>query len=408
MSCFLSLASGRGTTPKRMLLASFIIAIFTQCGSPENQITTQGLPYTIKVAEAYQQGAEVPLSQFAESIEYIPLETTEGSLIGNNASFYLFGDYIISIAFRQVYLFDRKSGAFIKELKRYGQGPDEYSNTQPNIHIDEERGVVYLKDNRNVSLGLNVKGETSLSFKTPQGAGAYIMGYAQLNDDLFVGFQANPVCEEKVKLMIFNKNGEVVKTFANHLQCEQDDLGSISFDSSEGAFYRWNGQVGFKESYNDTLFMVSPDSLSSKAVFKSGKYGIAYKDKKRMGMEAGKDYHLITDLDETVDHLFFQLYFREKMHSGLYNKTTGETRVVRSDKSEINGFYNDLDNFLPFRLKYATDNLQGVGFVEAPDVITWLEANPEKAKALPARLKPLSKLKEDDNPVVMVIKFKPK
>lgn len=406
MSSFLSLASGKGTTPKRMLLASFIIAIFTQCSSPENQVATQGLPYTIKVAEAYQQGAEVPLSQFAESVEYIPLETTEGALIGRNASFYLFGDYIISIAFRQVYLFDRKSGAFIKELKRYGQGPDEYRNTQPNIHADEKRGVVYLKDNRNVSLGLNVKGETSFSFKTPQGAGAYIMGYAQLTDDLFVGFQANPVCEEQVKLMIFNKNGEVIKTFANHLQCEQDDLGSISFDSGEGSFYRWNGQVGFKETYNDTLFMVSPDSLSPKAVFDSGDYGIAYKDKKRLEMAAGKDYHLITDLDETDEHLFFRLYFKEEMHSGLYNKQTRETQVVRSDKSDINGFHNDLDNFLPFSLKYATDDQQAVGFIEAPDVITWLEENPEKAKALPTRLKPLSQLKEDDNPVLMIVTLK--
>jgi len=44
--------------------------------------------------------------------------------------------------------------------------------------------------------------------------------------------------------------------------------------------------------------------------------------------------------------------------------------------------------------------------MEAYEILEWFENNPEKAAKLPAHLKALSKLKEDDNPVVVIVKLK--
>ena len=406
MSCF-----NRAYLQRVHVVYPFVIGLslsflLLSCGSTEEQKNSPKLPYQVNLVEAYRQNSQVPLSRFAKSVEYIKLESSEEALIGQFPHFYLFGDYLICIAFRQVYVFDRKSGDFIEELRGYGQGPDEYRSTRSRIHADEERGVVYVRDNRNIELGLNVKGETALRFKGPEGDEHYVTNYAQLNDDLFVGFHPNTLCDQDIKLVIFNKVGKVIKTFTNHLQCENYDPNRLYFSSSEGTFYHWNGQVGFKETYNDTLFIVKTDSLSTKAVFNSGEYGLPYEEKKKLQGEGTENYHVITQIDETDNQIFFNLYFRENRHSGFYDKQTGETLISRTRDAENHLFINDLDNFLPFNPLYATGQGELVGFIEAPEVLNWLDENPEKAQALPNSLRELTKLSDDDNPIVMIVKLK--
>lgn len=406
MSCFYRTTSHKANTASLSFLGLFLMLTLWSCGDSAEQVRKTELPYQIDLVEAYKQNTEVPLSLFAKSIEYLPLESTDSALIGRFPHFYLFDDYLISIAFRQVFLFDRKTGNFIKEIQGYGNGPDEYRYTRPHLHADEKRGLVYVRDSRKVERGLNINGKTALRFNTPNDDRYYVTSYASLNNDLFIGFHPNPACDQNLKLVVFNKAGQVINTFSNHLECVNYDPGRISFNSSEGAFYHWNNQVGFKETYNDTLFMVSADTLSAKAVFNSGEFSLPYEEKKKLQIEDRAGYYSITSFDETDLHIFFQLLYKGNRHSGIYTKNTGKTQISRRGKSGIQGFTNDLDNFLPFNPVYATNQGELVGFIEAPDVIGWLDENPEKARALPPRLMELTNLREDDNPIVMVVKLK--
>lgn len=409
MCCFPSRILSQCHLKMWLFLTAITVLLFTSCGtSKEEQELPKslGLPYQIDLQTAYKAGAEVPLSSFAESVEYIALETTEASLIGRGANFYIFGDHIVSIAFRQVFLFDRNTGAFIKELRSYGPGPDQYHNTSPFIHPNEEKQVVYIRDNREKRVGMSIDGSIKVSFRMPSDEGYLPMSYAELGEDLFIGFHPNWDCKQTENLVVFDAQGKVIKTFPNHQSCINYNPNSIAFNGREGQFYYWQKQIGFKEEFSDTLYRVNADTLFPLAVFGSGEYALVYKEKRKFEGKSKTDFHQVSRLDETANYLFFQLNFRGIKHSALLDKATGETRLVRSGNSEVQAFANDLDGFLPFRLRYATNEGLLVGHMEAPDVLNWMEEHPEKASQLPEELKRFGQLSVEGNPVVMVVKLK--
>ena len=66
------------------------------------------------------QTVEMKASDLIQDPEYIPLETNDSCLIRNGATFYATDDYIVSIARRQIYLFDRRTGRFVREIGKAG------------------------------------------------------------------------------------------------------------------------------------------------------------------------------------------------------------------------------------------------------------------------------------------------
>lgn len=389
------------------IIGLFISATtFFSCSSSDEKKDAQNGSTTINLDQAYANRNEVPLSTFAEAVEYIPLETLEESLVGSNPSFYLTGNKIISVRFRQIYTFDSKSGSFIEEIRGYGEGPEDYRNTMPYLDFNHEDKVLYVTKKPALIRELNSKGEIIGEFELPSDEN-YVMGFSKLSNNLFVGYNANPTCEGKNRLTVFNEKGEVLKVFPNPLQCTHDMSRGISFDFSEGQFYRNKGKVYFKEVFNDTLFHVTKDSLTAHVIFDSKNKSIPYEDKtKYPTLESRADFLQPSVTSITEGHIFFHLTTKNQRFNGVINRETGETKLSDIGRTEIHGFVNDLDNFLPFVPQFSTDNNQLVGYVEAPDVLAWFKENPEKAAQLPERLKILGKMKPDDNPVVMIVDLK--
>lgn len=89
------------------------------------------------------------------------------------------------------------------------------------------------------------------------------------------------------------------------------------------------------------------------------------------------------------------------IYNGIYDKQTGITRMA----PEAGGIVDDLTGDLPFEIR-SCSSPQGefVFSLEAHEVVPWLEAHPE-AKDNP-RLAPLLKVKEEDNPVVVIVSDK--
>lgn len=70
------------------------------------------------MVEVYDNRDKVPLSFFAKSIEYIPLETNEESLIGRGPIFQATKEQIILSASNHVLVFSREDGDSLKKLER--------------------------------------------------------------------------------------------------------------------------------------------------------------------------------------------------------------------------------------------------------------------------------------------------
>ncbi len=382
-----------------------LFLICSSCNSvSEKKAKDSSLP-TIDLVEAYDNRTEVSLSTFAEAIEYIPLETVEESLIARGPIFQVTDENIIVSAHQQVLAFDKSSGSFLRKVGTRGEGPGEFR--QVDRYFDEGTDFTYVNASNGKHLALNAIGEIKHSLMVPSSDSTLVMGYAKINDSTFVGFHGNYNCNQKYKLVFFNESGEELKLTQNHKTCLIENPNSFFIFFNEGIFAKSQSQIFFKETYNDTLFQIVNMNLIPEATFNSGNKGIPYEERLMYNSPESKlEFFETRLLDVNPQNIFFQLMTQSQTFNGVFNRETGETLLSDIGRTEMHGFVNDLDNFLPFAPQYATDNNQLVGYIEAPDVLAWFKENPKKAAQLPDNLKKLGGMKPDDNPVVMIVDLK--
>lgn len=382
-----------------------LLLIFSSCSSGnEEKANNSSLP-TIDLVEAYDNRAEVPLSTFAESVKYIPLETIEKSLIARSPIFQVTDENIIVSAFHQVLVFDITNGRFLREIGTLGEGPNEYQDVDR--YFEESFDYTYVRTNKGKHFGLNSKGENKHIFISPSSDSTFVTSFTQINDTTFVGFHSNYNCNQKYKLIFFNESGKEIKLISNLEKCINENPNSIHFLEREGIFSKERSLTYFKETFNDTLYQVANLDLKPEVVFDLGSNGIPYQERiVHTSPDSKLDFFEPRLIDISQSHIFIQLTTKNQTFNGIFNRVTGETLLSDIGRTEMHGFVNDLDNFLPLVPQYATDKNQLVGYIEAPDVLAWFKENPDKAAQLPANLKKLGQIKPDDNPVVMIVDLK--
>ena len=79
---------------------------------------------TIDIEDAFNKAQEIVLNDFVESLEYIVLKSEKP--VGGNLRVYSSGNNLICIAKNQIFVFDRRTGIFIREIGSFGNGPGEY------------------------------------------------------------------------------------------------------------------------------------------------------------------------------------------------------------------------------------------------------------------------------------------
>ena len=86
------------------------------------------------------------ISEYASSIEYIPLETSDDCLIGDEFSLIVASQDIFVHEFsdQKIYRFDR-NGKFLNSIGKKGQGPGEYVSIY-SIYVDESTRECFLLD----------------------------------------------------------------------------------------------------------------------------------------------------------------------------------------------------------------------------------------------------------------------
>ena len=88
-------------------MAIIALLLLGSCAKETNSLVTIDVNHPA-------QTVEMKVSDLISDPEYIPLETNDSCLIRNGATFYATDDYIVSIARRQIYLFDRRTGRFVR------------------------------------------------------------------------------------------------------------------------------------------------------------------------------------------------------------------------------------------------------------------------------------------------------
>lgn len=409
---------------KLYYLPLLLVGLFMAACS-NNQKKADGAS-SIDLAKAMEELTELKVSDFGQSVQYIPLETTDESLIGNNPDIIVLKDKIITITGKQCMVFDKKSGKFITQVGHIGNDPEGYSSTS--CWVDEENDMLYFHRQPNQLMGYDTKGNYKGKIEIQ---GKRMPSYFEFSGETIIGAYNNDMEQGENSIAIFSRNGEMMDSIPALLTpstLAMSDIVSISVIKDINKFGNWakagviiidyagdkklmtapgsevlwtnNNEVRYKEMFNDTIYTVTNSKLEPYITFATGSWH--WPEDERTNPANNNKRLVVNYVKETDNKIFFQcvqgLYADAVVFDGIFDKKTGRVKLGKSsDKIE-----DDINSFLPIQVLTISSADEYAGFIEAPDALEWLEDNPDAASK--TELAFLNNLTDDMNPIVVLVK----
>ena len=337
------------------------------------------------------------LSEIAESIEYIKLETDSRCLIGDFNEIRITEKYLFISSNNNLLMFNRKTGKFIRKIGSRGKGPEEYQGFKT-FEVDEKNSRVYLWDyvmNKFLIYGFN--GNLISVIKPVEIENIDVDFFKLTGDNRIIIHDYNFFGNSRYQVYLIDYTGKVINKIVNTHKFKVTFPLSISRNQTNSLSVINSQTISYKYIRNDTIYHSLKNDLSLIPVY------VFCADKKSKHKYSKREYIRIYNLFETGDYLFFKRH-----RNVLYNKADNE---IRFSKFNQNGFINDIDGGSNFWPKFAQDNSL-ITYYNASDLkenltpehfknsITKNPDQTEKLKKLTASLK------EDDNPVVVIVTLK--
>ena len=432
-----------------ILTATLILFVAASCGSESE--TIQGDIKVIDLAGAVGKGKIVNISEVADDIKYVALETTDNSLIGQRARVQIKNDRIYVIS-SQYLSFDIKvfdiNGKYLFTFNRMGRGPEEYS-LMSYVKIDNVTGgfmafdIFSLKSNDTM---------TSLCVKEYDKDGKYIKSHNlpvikpgrlesvnKLNENLYISSVGEKSFEPVlIHGIAYDSLSNVLfkipmATVPDYLTNETIGRRVVSRDAKwEKQYLTWSPLIKiFKDvarliyQYNDTIFTLNQSlNYYPSFVINYGKYRNTSTD--IYNTPRTKSDFITIDYSTFVESnrfIMMELMLRDYAHEpydehiqskkgiltlkrtqcyGLFDKQTGLFNLLNQPVKGKLGIREDINNGpLFFPKDISADDLASTVY-SALQLIEHAEVYDVKGD-----LKEIvSKLKDTDNPVVAIAKFK--
>ena len=361
-------------------------------------------PIYIPFEEGMEIEREVKLSDIADSVEYIRLETTDDCLVKGFKLTNIIKTtkyYIIPEA-QKVFQFTL-DGKFVRNIGRRGQGPGEFLYV---THIDanEKSNLIsiYCSSSQKMNFYNLETGKFIYSVRSPYQGTSITSMY---NDSTFISHVRNINGQKEIKLYFSDRKGKMLKSFNRPEKFICPIAGASISGYSDNYIYRYENEVCYKEYENDTVYVATPNELKKKYILNLGKYSIPVEHTLPFVANVQK-YHDVasgyirTNVVETKKYLFFPYthWAGKKMNEQqylIYNKKTKECFHIKGDK-----IINDTNHGMDFSPIWALDK-DMIDIFSAHNIYELAEKNPELLNH-----PQLKDLKEDDNPVLMIVHLK--
>lgn len=386
-----------------------------------------------RLTEAIDAPSEIKASDCFNRVRYIPLETTDSSLVGDGAYVQIIKNRIlVSTSQNQCLMFDKETGKFIKQVGHIGNDPGGYSSVY--CWGDNETGMIYFNRwNKElvcydqdgllrevITTPLNTEGNSSISFSCRE-------------DGTFVSHEQG-MLSDAVSRLTFFKNNQQIALYTTVTSDEQSfdpsniaeisvlkddkaleiygptaregvivvdykepETGFVTLTNTQSLWHQGKNHY-FKEAYNDTIYQIKDTTLVPAVVLDFGKYHWDFSER---FMKNKDNAALITQILDSKDRMIIvfirQLFHKPVLYNAVVTKSTGEVKVgLYADALK-----DDLTDFLPVQPMSVSSIGEYAGLLSAADVVAWFEEN-EGIKDLPQQLKELKQIGEEDNPVVVI------
>lgn len=396
----------------RFLLVTICLLLFlVSCNA-----SYQGESHYIDVEKAMASMQPIYVSDLAEKVKYIPLETTDSSLINKRPYIRKFRNTLLVASMSQpIMMFDIETGKYIKNVGGIGQGRGEYvpDYERPVFWTDSNENHIFVKSAGGRILQYDSTGNYMGFVRLPKEIRA-LSGLSQIATDNYFYFYRNHLFEERAYdiLKVDYHAGTLEDSITGKQQAmEEESVGNLMVFPGFGGIpvsptcyifrlrnsdmaldYKedpclWNymGDVYFKKRFNDTIYQVNGHSMHPRYVFQLG--GRCIPNEERFKTEGVDDKISIEYVLESKKALLFMLktkhyHIEPNIYWGIYNKHTHEVKIC-------NGGLDDENNgCVVEELHTATSDGTIVGLISAERYMEML-GNTQKT--------------EEDNPVAVIL-----
>jgi len=394
---------------REFVLSVFTAAILVASCKSGGQIGEADGVHTVFVEPLVGSEQVVRLSEVASKVEYIPLETSQESLLGNVMHAFIDND-IIYLPDIRVNKLSRYSldGKYLGSVGQQGRAYGEFISingfcfdydydTGAEMIYDSEKLIEYHKDGSVKVIKLDRISDKTFNvdfikkiggiylcaisrFGTGISDLVFLDSDGQLMGEFPAGYESGEYKEQKIENV--KQEGMIFSAIASR---------SYTFP------YRFGNKLMVTNLATDTIFAYNPNETIAQPVYVIN-YG-QYSDlSSKLNDESIKIVSTFTR--ESKKHLFLTFNFgkyrsaenREKLTRVLFDKTTGEARSLKGRLE------NDIDggpSFWPLRV---SPDGQMVAIIQAIDFIDAAkESNSAKMKEIAA------KLTDESNPVIMLV-----
>lgn len=380
---------------------------------------------TINIADNIGKGYLLNISEIADSVEYIPLETTDSSLVGDFLVYYSNGFFVLN-PFKNysgiLKVFDRK-GRFYNTLSRKGRGAEEY--TSINKMDIYKNNIIVLTIHYIIEYTFDGKFIKSIPIKNEE----FPIGYGNLkkldNSHYLLTTTPSSKYQNKYSAIIIDSSANTKLLFnypKTEIEIAKNRRGRVKGLDNTMIFS--NKGLGRIVTGNDE-FIISHDkefaNIDTIYRINYGKYKITA-DNIGSSNERSKLINQYGQILESNNHIFFNLNLRTLAHKqmkmirrggkdtimllpfscALYDKRDGGFRLIDQPADFQKGFIEDFEGGPAFWPNYISDDEYMVSFINASEFIQHAQTNKVSDKFKQIALK----LKETDNPVAVLVKLK--
>lgn len=400
-----------------------LVSGFFSCTSTEKPVTEKiDFPVTINLNLSEAVEDSMNLSEIARKVEYIPLQTTDSSLLGYFRKFAITEDYFFIVNDLSVLIFDDE-GNYINRLFSIGSGPGEAAAYC--IAVDERGERVFVYDHKLSNIKIyDFQGNYIKTMKESiRHPGTWVYSIGFFNNNLLVHTTQRP--HAKYLYSSIDLSNDSIRILCrNYRTYSKSQEGKIPYSPYDYHYQITDSTILYKETYSDTIFSVNKDfKQTARYIINLGDRKLTWETWRECAFNlAGgpPSGYMVQSFTETESYLLLILNsYKYTQMFAVYNKNTNSTSIFRNNDyvSSTREVYlkNDLDNLIPFPpmnkdgyLFYYDGCLYSV--IETIDFVKYFKSGHTKAKSSSRYLRTmdpvLSNITEFSNPVLMKVHLK--
>jgi hypothetical protein len=381
-----------------LLFAVLIIALLSiKCLSDKNVNTD------IKILKFPESGEDtLKASYFADTVIYVPLETTKESFMYDIIQLWMNDSVILINCMRGDLLMFRQNGMFVRKIGKRGRGPGEYGSI---FDFDVIRDTIYISSRGRRSL-LRYKFDGTFCDEIK-------FNYQPVFFDNTADQKLACYDDTEGKVFVYNKKFYAPDTIVVEYGVTGGRyLYSLTDYSFMTYLQKTPSGLLFNDYLNDTVWNITSDKkepafiLDMKDKLPRDKQVEFCKGDIRGWSKMAESYHLVHLIPFSSCMLIFQKHWMTGKYDAIYlnNNKTGEIK-----KFNTSYIYDDIvskQKLSSIQFTYSTDYL--IAGIYPIKVLKDLNQNKENIREVPSLLwhNQMKTVKEDDNPILVLIKIK--